>query len=90
MVLGRAGWLRSQDRFQNVGRGNRLVGSLGDDRGRIVFHNGKVLILDEDLLRRKAQELALRLNAANEVAPARGTYGEARPGLYEVAFILER
>jgi hypothetical protein len=37
---------------------------------RIIFHNGKLLVLDEDLLRRKAQEAAVRLNAASEVAPA--------------------
>jgi hypothetical protein len=37
---------------------------------RIIFDNGKLLVLDEDLLRRKAQEAAVRLNAASEVAPA--------------------
>jgi 5-methylthioadenosine/S-adenosylhomocysteine deaminase len=38
--------------------------------GRIVFHDGKLLTLDEGLLRRKAQEAALRLDAANDVALA--------------------
>jgi hypothetical protein len=38
--------------------------------GRIVFHDSKLLTLNEDLLRRDAQEAALRLYAANDVALA--------------------
>jgi 5-methylthioadenosine/S-adenosylhomocysteine deaminase len=38
--------------------------------GRIVFHDGKLLTLDERLLRRDAQEAASRLDAANDVALA--------------------
>src|SRR5260370_39218990 len=38
--------------------------------GRIVFHDGKLLTLDEGLLRRDAQEAALRLDPANDVALA--------------------
>jgi len=41
--------------------------------GRIVFHDGKLLTLDEGLLRRDAQEAALRLDAANDVALAAAT-----------------
>jgi 5-methylthioadenosine/S-adenosylhomocysteine deaminase len=38
--------------------------------GRIVFHDGKLLTLDESLLRRDAQEAASRLDAVNDVALA--------------------
>jgi hypothetical protein len=38
--------------------------------GRIVFHDGKLLTLDERLLRRDAQEAASRLDAADDVALA--------------------
>jgi 5-methylthioadenosine/S-adenosylhomocysteine deaminase len=41
--------------------------------GSIVFHDGKLLTLDENLLRRDAQEAALRLDAANGVALAAAT-----------------
>jgi hypothetical protein len=41
--------------------------------GRIVFHDGKLLTLDENLLRRGAQEAALRLDAANGAALAAAT-----------------
>jgi 5-methylthioadenosine/S-adenosylhomocysteine deaminase len=40
--------------------------------GRIVFHDGKLLTLDEALLRRQAQEAAHRLDAANA-----GTFANA-------------
>jgi hypothetical protein len=33
--------------------------------GRIVFHDGKLLTLDEPLLRRQAQQAASRLDQAN-------------------------
>ncbi len=33
--------------------------------GRVVFHDGKLLTLDEPLLRRQAQEAANRLDEAN-------------------------
>jgi hypothetical protein len=36
--------------------------------GLILFHDGKLLTLDEGLLRRDAQEAASRLDAANDVA----------------------
>jgi hypothetical protein len=38
--------------------------------GLILFHDGKLLTLDEGLLRRDAQEAASRLDAANDVALA--------------------
>jgi hypothetical protein len=40
--------------------------------GRIVLHDGKLLTLDEPLLRRQAQEAANRLDQANS-----GTYASA-------------
>ena len=38
--------------------------------GLILFHDGKLLTLDEGLLGRDAQEAASRLDAANDVALA--------------------
>jgi hypothetical protein len=38
--------------------------------GRMVFHDGKLLTLDESLLRRQAQEAANRLDQANAGAYA--------------------
>jgi 5-methylthioadenosine/S-adenosylhomocysteine deaminase len=40
--------------------------------GRIVFHDGKLLTLDESLLRTRAQEAAARLDAANAESYASG------------------
>ena len=41
--------------------------------GRIVFHDGKLLTLDEGPLRRDAQEAALRLDAAKRRRCAGGS-----------------
>src|SRR5260221_4996593 len=50
--------------------------------GRIVFHDGKLLTLDEGLLRRDAQEAASRLDAANDVALAGAKSGAKVGGMF--------